>query len=230
MICKYKIYFLQVLELVREYPFFCKMHYAFRDATYLYFVLGKLFYFISLVIAQFTSIFSIFQLDYMPGGDLFEYLRFVDGFIPPELVRTWAAELVITLETLHNLKILFRDLKLENILLDAKGHTVLCDFNISTKLTGPKFTTHEVCGTYSYMAPGNDPLEFRNTFCTFILIRKFHYLLQKSYHSHRKITERVIVLISIGGLWALLCMNWQRVKHHLMYPIPSQINRKSLKY
>lgn len=111
----------------------------------------------------------IYFSDYLPGGDLLEYLNFVGGRIPQELTKVWAAELVLALEILHQKKILFRDLKLENILLDKKGHTVLCDFNIAKQLEGPKFVTHEICGTYNYMAPGNySQLRFSVILCVII--------------------------------------------------------------
>lgn len=70
------------------------------------------------------------------------------------MLRVWAAELVIALETLHKMKIVYRDAKLENTLIDSKGHIVLCDFNMAKELEGPDYVTYEICGTYNYMAPG----------------------------------------------------------------------------
>jgi len=46
-------------------------------------------------------------------------------------VRVYIAEVVLALEQLHQLGIIYRDIKLENILLDGEGHIVLSDFGLS---------------------------------------------------------------------------------------------------
>ena len=55
-------------------------------------------------------------MDYVPGGDLFERLQ-IEGELPEEEVRLYAAELVCILEHLHDNGIVYRDLKPENILI-----------------------------------------------------------------------------------------------------------------
>ena len=45
--------------------------------------------------------------------------------------RYYIAELVVALEHIHKLGIFYRDLKLENVMIDAEGHLTLTDFGLS---------------------------------------------------------------------------------------------------
>ena len=55
------------------------------------------------------------------------------------------------MEYLHNQKIIYRDLKPENLLIDAHGYLKVADFGMATFLTGEKTNTY--CGTPEYIAP-----------------------------------------------------------------------------
>lgn len=89
----------------------------------------------------------------MSGGKLFTHLYKRDHFTKDE-VRIFIAEIVIAIEQLHNLGIIYRDIKLENILLDSDGHIVITDFGLSKMLTkDSNGRAKSFCGTMEYMAP-----------------------------------------------------------------------------
>uniref|UniRef100_A0A1B0FE26 Protein kinase domain-containing protein n=1 Tax=Glossina morsitans morsitans TaxID=37546 RepID=A0A1B0FE26_GLOMM len=49
---------------------------------------------------------------------------------------------------------IYRDIKLENILLDSEGHILLTDFGLSKRFSShPEHRAYTVCGTPEYMAP-----------------------------------------------------------------------------
>lgn len=68
--------------------------------------------------------------DYYSGGSLFYHLRKSRGFSEAR-AKFYAAELLAALEHLHDHHIIYRDLKLENVLMDHHGHIALTDFGLS---------------------------------------------------------------------------------------------------
>jgi serine/threonine protein kinase len=97
-------------------------------------------------------------LDYVPGGELFTYLRKLRRFEEP-VARFYAAEIVLVLEYLHEQQggIAYRDLKPENLLLDQDGHIKLVDFGFAKRLgyreDNRPVETYTLCGTPEYLAP-----------------------------------------------------------------------------
>jgi len=91
-------------------------------------------------------------LDYCPGGELFFHLgkagKFTEG-----RARFYSSEIVLALEYLHGKNVIYRDLKPENVLLDAEGHVKLTDFGLSKTNVAGHQTTHSFCGTPEYLAP-----------------------------------------------------------------------------
>lgn len=90
--------------------------------------------------------------DYVSGGELFTHLYQREHFNENE-VRIYIAEIVLAMEQLHKRRIIYRDIKLENILLDSDGHIVITDFGLSKQLPPGSDRTHSFCGTIEYMAP-----------------------------------------------------------------------------
>ncbi|KAJ7405897.1 hypothetical protein BTVI_67494 [Pitangus sulphuratus] len=88
---------------------------------------------------------------YCSTGDLHALWR-AAGCFAEATVRLFAAELVLVLVYLHDLGIMHRDVKMENILLDERGHLKLTDFGLSRYLQWGE-RAHTICGTLQYMAP-----------------------------------------------------------------------------
>nr|XP_008122074.1 PREDICTED: putative serine/threonine-protein kinase F31E3.2 [Anolis carolinensis] len=88
---------------------------------------------------------------YCSIGDLYSLWKSVGRFAEAVL-RLFATELVLVLAYLHNLGIVHRDVKMENILLDEQGHLKLTDFGLSRHLACGE-RAYTICGTLQYMAP-----------------------------------------------------------------------------
>lgn len=118
-----------VLEYVRH-PFIVGMNMAFQSRDKLYFV-----------------------LDYCAGGELFFHLGKLGKFPEPR-AKFYAAEIVLAISYVHSLDIIYRDLKPENVLLDAQGHIRLTDFGLSKEgISNSSSGAHSFCGTPEYLAP-----------------------------------------------------------------------------
>ncbi|RCH79981.1 camp-dependent protein kinase catalytic subunit [Rhizopus stolonifer] len=88
-------------------------------------------------------------MDYVPGGELFSVLRRSQRF-PDHVAKFYAAEVVLAIEYLHGKDTIYRDLKPENLLLDAQGHIKITDFGFAKYVPDITWT---LCGTPDYLAP-----------------------------------------------------------------------------
>lgn len=70
----------------------------------------------------------------------------------PQRARAVAIMLMSAIEHMAQRKILHRDLKPNNILVDANGNIKICDFGLATKYSENEYFM-QICGTYNYMAP-----------------------------------------------------------------------------
>jgi protein kinase A len=68
----------------------------------------------------------------------------------PKVATFWAAQCAMAFEYMHNLDVMFRDLKPENLLVSYQGHMKLTDFGFAKRCTDHAYT---MCGTPEYMAP-----------------------------------------------------------------------------
>lgn len=88
-------------------------------------------------------------LDYLPGGELFSYLRRERKF-DHALCQFYTVEIACALYHLHKMNILYRDLKPENILLDKMGHIRLTELSLAKIVHDRTFT---LCGSPEYISP-----------------------------------------------------------------------------
>ncbi|CAD7929586.1 unnamed protein product [Amoebophrya sp. A25] len=105
----------RVLSYSSSHPFIVHLHYAFQNSSRLFLC-----------------------LEYCPGGTLQTLIGRLKRLPERPLARLYAAQILLALEFLHDRGILYRDMKPDNIVLDAHGHCYLTDFGLSRE-TGKAF-------------------------------------------------------------------------------------------
>jgi serine/threonine protein kinase len=88
-------------------------------------------------------------LEWVPGGELFSIMQATSFLVEP-VAAFYLACVTAALEHMHDRRIVYRDLKPENLLLDCHGYLKICDFGFAKVIETKTFT---LCGTPEYLAP-----------------------------------------------------------------------------
>jgi serine kinase len=110
------------------HPHLCRLYETFRDECRVYMV-----------------------EEYAPRGDLLHHIQ-SRGAASEEQARHWMLQLLDAINYMHNCGLAHRDLKLENLLLDADWNIKICDFGF-TKRINNRDLSQTYCGSKSYAAP-----------------------------------------------------------------------------
>ena len=140
-----------------------KCYYIFKDHTNIYYV-----------------------MDYMPGGDVYKLLNINDLY--EETIQYITAEVILSLEYLHSLGIIHKDIKPENILISKNGHFKVTDFGLSTsEVKYNKYSIIEIGDNNELFNENNN----NNNIHENKIVGTLNYMAPEMFDSDSIITENV---------------------------------------
>jgi serine/threonine protein kinase len=91
-------------------------------------------------------------MEWLPGGDL-EGLVNDRGPVPVGVACEWGRQAALGLQAAHDRRLIHRDVKPSNLLLDAAGAVKLVDFGLARQAFSNKTTPNALLGSVEFMAP-----------------------------------------------------------------------------
>lgn len=125
LLCEKRIF--EVINSARH-PFLVNLHGCFQTADHVCFVMA-----------------------YSPGGDLMKHIH--TSIFSEKQTLFYSSCVLLGLEFLHQNQIVYRDLKLDNLLMDADGYVRIADFGLCKEGMGHGDRTNTFCGTPEFLAP-----------------------------------------------------------------------------
>lgn len=92
-----------------------------------------------------------FVMPFINGGELYKIFQEQKRF-SEDVVKFYAAQIIVAIGKLHEKGIMHRDLKLENIMVDSTGYIKIIDYGLAKMLSNDELAT-SYCGTPEYLAP-----------------------------------------------------------------------------
>ena len=208
---------LQVYVIGNDCPFLIRLQLAFQDQSSVYFL-----------------------MEYASGGDLMFRIQ-KQGTFSFETAVFYGAQVVLALEYFHQRGVVYRDLKLDNILIGDDGYLKLADYGLCKggMKNEESFFTRTFCGTPEFMAPEilyNEPYGFSVDFWAFgillyeLILGKapfygkdenqiFNHILSDEPSFHGNIPLEAIVLIKslLAKDPSKRLSSWARVKKSRLF-------------
>ena len=96
--------------------------------------------------------YMLIIMEYINGGNLFSFVK-KRRKLSEKMAKFLFRQIILGIQHIHSKKVVHRDIKLENILIDFDNNVKICDFGIGKVLENEDELLYDKCGTPMYMAP-----------------------------------------------------------------------------
>ncbi len=98
-----------------------------------------------------TLNYLIIIMDYVSGGDLLTFVK-KRSKLSEQHAKLIFRQIIEALQYIHSQRVVHRDIKLDNILIDLNNNIKICDFGVSKQIKKGDII-YDQCGTPAYIAP-----------------------------------------------------------------------------